>query len=102
MTTGNEEPPLTFVGMHSTDNEYMSQIDQDFYISKIEQSPNDVEFGKLASMSMRLAGLTNTRSNLAFEVSQVAQIAQAMFDQDVSKHRIRLNKAIKYAHDSKS
>ena len=99
-TTGNEEPPFTFAGMHITYNQGMFNIDQDFYMSKIEQIPSDAEFSKFASMRMKLACLANTRQDLAFKISQIAKVTRAMFDQEVTKHCKRLNKTIKYANDN--
>ena len=52
-------------------------------------------------MRMKLAWLANTRPDLTFEISQIAQVIRAMLDQDINKHFKRLNKAIKYAHDKK-
>ena len=51
---------------------------------------------------MKLAWLANTRPDLAFEISQIAQVTRAMFDQDMTKHCKRLKKAIKYAHYNKA
>ena len=51
---------------------------------------------------MKLAWLENTRIDLAFEFSQIAQVTRTMFESDVTKHCKRLNTAIKYAHDTKT
>ena len=91
-TTGDEQQQLTFSGMHITDNEGMLHIDQDFYISKIEQTPNGVELGKFASMRMRLAWIKSTRPDLVFEISQIAQVTRDIFHQYVTKHCKRLDK----------
>ena len=41
-------------------------------------------------------------SELAFEISQIAQVTRAMFEKDSSKHLKRINGAIKYAHDNRA
>ena len=54
-TTGNQQAPFTFAGMHITESDNIYHIDLDFYMSKIEQIPSDAEFSTFASMRMKLA-----------------------------------------------
>ena len=49
-TTGNQQAPFTFAGMHITEFDNIYHIDQDFYMSKIEQIPSDSELSKFSSM----------------------------------------------------
>ena len=58
--TGNQQATFTFAEMHITESDNMYQIDQDFYMSKIEQIPSDAEFSKFSFMRMKLAWLKNT------------------------------------------
>ena len=46
---------------------------------------------------MRLAWLPNTRPDLLFEISQLAQVTLEISEQDDRAHWKRLNKAIRYA-----
>ena len=98
-TTGNQQALFTFTGMHITESDNMCHIDQDFYMSKIEQIPSNAEFSKFASMRMKLAWLANTRPDIVLEISQIEQVTRAMYENDISTHCKRLNKAIKYVHD---
>ena len=98
-TTGNQQAPFKFAGMHITESDNMYHINQDFYESKIEQVPSDAEFSKFVSMEMRLEWLANTRPDIVFKISQIAQVTRAMYEKDISKHCKRLNKATKYVHD---
>ena len=43
-TTKSKRSPFTFFGIHATDVNNMVDIDQDFYMNKIEQIPANVEF----------------------------------------------------------
>ena len=53
-------------------------------------------------MRMKSAWLAKTRPDIVFEISQISQVAQAMYEKDISKHWKRLNKAVKYVHDHKA
>ena len=88
--------------MHIKDSEDKLLIDQDFYISKIDQIPNDLELDKFAETRMMLAQQANTRPNLASEISRLHKSHELCFDQDVTKYSKRLHKAIKYAHGNKA
>ena len=70
----------------------MYLIDQDFYMSKIEQILSDAEFSKFASMRIKLAWLPNTKPDIVFEISQIAQISQGIYEKHTSKHFKRLKK----------
>ena len=100
--TGNEDPLLSFTEMNITDNEDVFQIDQYFFMTKIEQTPYDAEFYKLTSMRIKFAWLKNTRLNLAREILQTVQATRAMFHQDITKHCKLLNKAVNNAYDNKA
>ena len=65
-------------------------------MSKIEQIPYEAEFSTFALMRMKLAWQANTRPDIVFKISQIAEVARAIYEKDVSKHCKRLNKANKY------
>ena len=77
-TTGNQQAPFIFVGMLITESDNMHHIDQDFYMNKVEQIPSNTEFSKLSSTRVRLAWLANTRPDIVFEISQIAQVTRAI------------------------
>ena len=101
-TYENQEAPLTFAGMYIIDSENMYHIDQYFYMSEIKQIPSDAKFSKSASMRMKLAWLAKARPDILLEISQNAQIIQAIYDKDITRHCKCLNKVIKYVHDHKA
>ena len=44
-----KQEQLTFIGMRITESENMYQIDQNVFMSKMEQIPSDVRFSKFVS-----------------------------------------------------
>ena len=97
-TTGDEHPPFTFAGFNiakRTDVPYA--IDQLFYLKKLEELDSSSSFNDFRSMRMRLAWLANTRPDLQFEISQIAQITGQRFSENASAHLQRFNAAIRYA-----
>ena len=65
-----------FAGMHVNEIENMFQIDQDFYMSKTEQALSEAKFGKFAPIRMTFVWITNTRSKLMFEISQIELVGR--------------------------
>ena len=51
---------------------------------------------------MSLAWLENTRPDVVFKILQIAKVARAMYERDITAHWKRLNKATKYVSDRKS
>ena len=88
--TRNQQAPFTFAGMYITESDKMYHIDQEFFMSKIEQIPSDAEFIKPASMRINLALYAKNRPDIVFQISQIAQVTQAMYERDVTKHCKRL------------
>ena len=43
-TTGDDQPPFIFAGLNITEKQDMLNIDQDFYLNKIEQTSHEAEF----------------------------------------------------------
>lgn len=52
-------------------------------------------------MRMRLAWLVNSRPDFLFEIAQLEQITEQMFDSDTPQLLRKMNKAIKYAADNR-
>ena len=88
--------------MHITEYDNMYSIDQDFYMSKIEQIPSKAELCKFVSTRMKLVSLANTRPNIVLENSQIAQVTRAMYEKDMITHCKLLNKEIEYVYDYKA
>ena len=51
-TTVNDQPSLTIAGMHITEKQDMLNIDHDFYLNKIEQTPYEADLNTTSSMRM--------------------------------------------------
>ena len=75
-------------------------MDQLFYMKKLEELELTSSFDQYRSMRMRLAWLANTRPDLQFEISQIAQVTAQRFKDDAQAHLRRLNAAIRYAHSN--
>ena len=100
-TTGDEDPPFTFAGFNiAKQSDVPYTIDQLFYMKKLEELELTSSFDQYRSMRMRLAWLANTRPDLQFEISQIAQVAAQRFKDDAHAHLLRLNAAIRYAHSN--
>ena len=76
----------------------MLTMDQSFYLKELEELSHESDFSSFRSMRMKVAWLANTRPDLLFEISQLAQITQSMFEQDAKAFLKRLNGVIRYAH----
>ena len=98
-TSGDESPPFTFAGFNIAPlpNGTMV-IDQLFYMKKLEEIDLSSSYSDFRSMRMKLAWLSNTRPDLQFEISQLAQVTSSQFDADAHAHVNRLNEAIRYAY----
>ena len=97
-TTGDEDPPFTFAGFNiAKRSDVPYAIDQLFYMKKLEELELSSSFDQYRSMRMRLAWLANTRPDLQFEISQIAQVTAQRFKDDACAHLLRLNAAIRYA-----
>ena len=97
---GDQDPPFTFAGLNvSPCANHAYTIDQKFYIPKIEELDNSTEFAEYRSMRMKLAWLANSRPDMQFEISQLAQITQNVFENEPKKHVKRLNSLVRHAHN---
>ncbi len=98
-TSGDESLPLTFAGF-SIFNRYDAPIaiNQAFYLRKVEEFMKDSSYSEFRSMRMRVAWLANTRPDLPFEISQLAQVTQKHFEDDAAATIKRLKNTNKYAH----
>ncbi len=75
----------------------MLAIDQKFYLRELQELDQVSEFSSFQSMRMKVAWLANTRPDLLFEISQLSQITQPMFEQDAKACLKRLNGVERYA-----
>ena len=100
-TTGDERLPITFAGFRiSADNHNLFTIDQYFYLPKLEQLDVSIGFPESRSMRMKIAWLANTRPDMQFEISQLAQITEERFYSNSSGFVKRMNQLVRYAHDN--
>ena len=51
-------------------------------------------------MRMKVAWMANTRPDMQFEISQLAQVTQERFEKDTKAHLKRLNSIVRYNHDN--
>ena len=100
-TSGNEVPPFTFAGFRISPNDDNSfTIDQNFYLPKLEELGHSIEFSTFRSMRMNVAWLANTRPDMQFEISQLTQITQKMFDSNAKAYVKQINSLVRYAHNN--
>lgn len=93
--------PFTFAGFHiSRKDGSCITIDQILYSRKLEQLSMSSPFSQFRSMRMRVAWLSNTRPDIQYEISQLAQVTQEKFNRNASTHLKRLNSVVKYALDN--
>ena len=70
-TSVDAEIPMTFAGFHVTrPKHYPFSIDQNLYVTKLEELDPWTDFPIFRSLRMRLAWLSNTPPDLLFEISQ--------------------------------
>lgn len=53
-------------------------------------------------MRMKIARFSNTRPDMQFEISQLAQIKQLRFDSDAAAHIKRINQLVRYTKQNSS
>ena len=100
-TTGDENTPFTFARFNIAKRTNVPYaIYQLFYMKKIEELEISCTFNKFLSMRMRFALLANTRPDLQFEKSQIAQVTGLRSKDDARALLLRLNSAIRYAHSN--
>ena len=96
-TSPDEELPLTFAGIQlSKSPEKTICIDQSFYLRKLEELEKDATFPSFRSMRMKLAWLANSRPDICFAISQIAQVTEKVFNEDKHKAIKLLNSTIRY------
>ena len=96
-TSPDEELPFTFAGIQiKKTNHGMLSIDQSFYLKKLEELPKDAAFPSFRSMRMRLAWMANSRPDICYAISQIAQITESIFNGDAAKAIKLLNSTIRY------
>ena len=99
--SGDQSLPLTFAGVSiNRHQDGKLSMDQTFYLQKLECIESSSDFQSFRSMRMRVAWLANTRPDMQFEISQLAQVTKERFDADPMAHIKKLNNSIRYAHDN--
>ena len=74
-TSGDDETPLIFSGFRiSVGADGTLTMEQSFYLKELEESGDESDFSSYRSMRMKAAWHANTRPDLLFEISQLAQI----------------------------
>lgn len=97
-TTEKSSIPFEFTGFNIERlNDGKLAISQNGYLRKLEELPDDADFGAFRSMRMKLAWLANSRPDVLFEIATLAQVTDAMFNADKRDCIKRLNRAIRYA-----
>jgi len=99
-TSGDDSPPFTFAGFTVNKTSTSLTIDQTFYLKKLECLESDSNFSDFRSMRMRIAWLANTRPDMQFEISQLAQVTEQRFREDAAAHLKMLNDLVRYAHNN--
>ncbi len=67
------------------------------YLRQLECLSRDATLSEFRSMRMKLAWLSHTRADCLFEISQLAQITEKIFNNEKSGCIRRLNKAARFA-----
>ena len=75
-------------------------MDQNFYLNELEELIHKIYFSSFRSLRMKVAWLANTRPDLLFEISQLAQITESMFEQDAKAFLKRLSGVVRHAHNN--
>ena len=100
-TSGDDDLPVTFAGFEiARESDGSFTIDQTFYLKRLEQLDLSSTFENFRSLRMKVAWLANTRPDLQFEISQLAQVTQERFAKESKEFLKRLNSATRYAYDN--
>ncbi len=74
-TSSDDATPFTFAGFTvSNPRDGSLTMDQAFYLEKIECLESGCSFSEFRSTRMRVARLANTRPDMLFEISELAQV----------------------------
>ena len=99
-TNGDQDPPFNFAGLNiSPCANHAYTTDQKFYTTKFEELDKPTIFSQHRSMRMELSWLGNSRPDVQFEISQLAQVTQDMLEKEPNRHVKSLNSFIRYAHN---
>ena len=67
------------------------------YLKQLDSLPFDAPISACRSMRVKLAWISYTRPDSMFEISQLAEVSNSMFELGKVKHIKRLNRAVKFA-----
>lgn len=97
-TSGGEEIPIIFAGFYKAFINGTLSMGQAFYVKHLEELYTSSMFAVFRSTPMKLGWLANTRPDLLFEMSQLAQIALEKYNDNARACWKSLKTAIRYAH----
>ncbi len=97
-TSEEDELPYDFAGFKiSGGKEKGFSMDQNRYFRNLESLPTEATFPDLLPMRMKLGWVGNSRADCAIDISQLAQITDAIFEEhhrDIFKRIIRVMKYV--------
>lgn len=76
-------------------------VDQNAYMRMLECIPTDATCAHFRAARMKLAWLANSRPDRLFEISQLAQVTEELINSSPKAIINRMEKAVKYAADSR-
>lgn len=76
---------------------YPSHNAQSFYLKKLEELDRSCSYSEFHLIRMKVSWLGNTRPDIQFETSQLAQVTQLLFDSDGAANIKQLNYIVRYA-----
>ena len=89
----DEELPCSFTGFQLSRNEDVWLVmDQTTYLEAIKPISEEAEFSDFASLRMKLAWISHTKPDCAFEGSQLAQVTQEHLFKEKIKAIKRINR----------
>ena len=101
-TTGNQIAQFIFARIFFTASDIMYHIDQDFYMSRTEQTRSNAEFSKFASMRARLVWLETIDPTKSSKSHKLLEQPEEYMIKHIGNHCKRSSRAIKYVHDHES
>ena len=99
-TTNDDETPFTYAGCVISRNEGgMVSVNQGYYSGKFKELELPKTLSDFMSQRMKLAWLANSRSDLLYSISLIAQVTKTMFETKPLTFGRRLHKAIQDAYN---
>lgn len=97
-TTENARVPFEFTGFTVERlQDGKLAVSQNRYLRKLEELPEDADFSSFRSMRMKLAWLANSRPDILFDISTLAQVTKDVFTSHKRECLKHLNRSVRYA-----